>query len=68
MQHNPKSNNTNSAGYLDPTASKAIAAVDEEEKELNRLVYVLKYIIKRSKFDLEGRIVLRSKESGRLYK
>lgn len=68
MQHNPKSNNTNAAGYLDPTASAAITNISDEEKEHNRLIYVLKYIIKRSKFDLEGRIVLRSKESGRLYR
>ena len=68
MQHNPKSNNTNAAGYLDPTASAAIENVTAEEKSLNLLIYVLKYIIDRSGFELVGRIVLKNKESGRVYR
>lgn len=68
MQHNPKSSNTNAAGYLDPTAATAIENVTTEEKNLNRLVYVLKYIIAHSEFELVNRIELRSKESGRVYK
>lgn len=68
MQHNPKKDNTNAAGYLDPTAAKAIANVTEEEKSLNLLIYVLKYIIDRSGFELVGRIVLKHKKSGRVYR
>lgn len=68
MQHNPKSNNTNAAGYLDPTAATAIANVTTEEKSLNLLIYVLKYIIDRAGFELVGRITLRNKESGRVYR
>lgn len=68
MQHNPKSNNTNAAGYLDPTAATAIANVTAEEKSLNVLIYVLKYIIEHSGFELVGRITLRNKESGRVYR
>lgn len=68
MQHNPKSNNTNAAGYLDPTAATAIANVTTEEKNLNRLVYVLKYIISHSEFELVNRIELKHKESGRVYR
>ncbi len=68
MQHNPKSNRTNAAGYLDPTAAKALANVAEEEKSLNLLVYVLKYIIDRSGFELVGRIVLKNKKSGKVYR
>lgn len=68
MQHNTKSNRTNAMGYLDPTASTAIANVTEEEKSLNLLVYVLKYIIDRAGFELVGRIVLKNKKSGRVYR
>lgn len=68
MQHNPKNNRTNAAGYLDPTAAAAIANVTKEEKNLNLLVYVIKYIIDRSGFELVGRITLKCKESGRVYK
>lgn len=68
MQHNTKSDRTNASGYLDPTAAKAIANVTEEEKSLNLLVYVLKYIIDRAGFELVGRITLKNKKSGRIYK
>ena len=68
MQHNTKSSRTNAAGYLDPTAATAIANVTAEEKSLNLLIYVLKYIIERSGFELVGRIVLKNKESGRVYR
>ena len=68
MQHNTKNNKTNAEGYLDPTASAAISNVTEEEKSLNLLIYVLKYIIDRAGFELVGRIVLKNKQSGRVYR
>lgn len=65
----------NSEGYIDPTASTAIDAVTKIEKEkknaddrANELIKVLKYIIRKSGFELTGRINLMDKRTGKFYK
>lgn len=57
----------NSEGYLDLTAYNAIKHVEEEER-VKRLIFVLKYIIKNSGFELVERIHIRDKDTGREYK
>lgn len=69
----------NASGYADPTACKAIRKVDRdraaEEAEwwnsknrLDDLLDCLKYIIEASDFELEGRIILKDKKTGRVWK
>lgn len=71
----------NAEGYPDPTACKAIRKVDKErdkaaedaewwssKKRMDDLIDCLKYIIRMSGFELEGRIVLKDKKTGRVWK
>lgn len=62
----------NQDGYKDPTAFQAIKQVikeeETEEKQLATLIFVLKYIINMAGFELNGRIELKNKKSGRVYK
>lgn len=57
----------NIEGYADPTAGKLLEAEILDEKRMNELIQVLKYIIRLSGFELIGRIALRDKMSGRKY-
>ena len=49
----------NSEGYADPTAHAALKSVErdeaEQQKRVNALIYVLKYIINAAGFDQIGR-------------
>ena len=62
----------NGEGYADPTAYEALKAVDrqeaEQQKKVNALVGVLKYIINAAGFDLLARIELKDRQTGREYK
>ena len=61
----------NASGYPDPTASKAIKSVKNEdalENTVGFLIKILKYIIRESGFELVNRIELRDKQSGRCFK
>lgn len=44
----------NAEGYADPTAGKLFEAESLEEKRLNELIQVLKYIIRLAGFDLQS--------------
>lgn len=57
----------NAEGYSDPTAYKAIINIESEQRA-DKLINVLKYVIKTSGFDLVERIHLRDKRTGREYK
>lgn len=62
----------NSEGYNDPTAFAALSKIYQEECEQQRrvaqLVYILKYIIDKSGFDLISRIELREKRTGKEFR
>ena len=62
----------NHEGYADPTAGAAMSKIIREENERQRrvtaLVGVLRYIIDAAGFDLQERIVLRDKKTGREYR
>lgn len=66
----------NSEGYSDPTARAALGTIIREEnereaerqKQLNALIYVLKFVIDAAGFELTRRIELRDKKTGREYK
>ena len=56
----------NGSGYLDPTASQAIANVTAEEDErFHKLLYAIRNIVDLAGFELTERIVLTDKKTGR---
>lgn len=58
----------NKSGYIDNTAYKAISKVDEEKQKANTLVELIKKMTKIAGFEIIGRIELRNKKSGAIYK
>lgn len=63
----------NGSGYFDPTAYQAMKNVIKEEKtdENNRfhqLLQTIFYITELAGFKIEGRIVVKDKKTGRVWK
>jgi len=58
----------NQSGCADPTAYHALKNLSDEEKKVNFLIKVLKYIIRESGFELLNRIELQNTKTGRIYK
>lgn len=62
----------NAEGYSDPTAYEGLKTIIQEEaeqqKRVNNLIFVLKYIIRLAGFDLLNRIEIRDKKTGREYR
>lgn len=58
----------NQSGCADPTAYYALKNLSDEEKKVNFLIKVLKYIIRESGFELLNRIELQNTETGRIYR
>lgn len=57
----------NQEGYCDPTAGEALRKIDEEYRAKD-LLFVLRYIVRQSGFELVERIIIKDKKSGRQYK
>lgn len=58
----------NQSGCADPTAYHALKNLSDEEKKVNFLIKVLKYIVRESGFELLNRIELQNTETGRIYR
>ena len=62
----------NKEGYADPTAYEGLKPIireeDEQQKRLNTLIFVLKYIIRLAGYDLLNRVELKDKKTGREYR
>lgn len=58
----------NQSGCADPTAYHALKNLSDEEKKVNFLIKVLKYIIRESGFELLNRIELQNTKTGRIYR
>lgn len=67
--NNPK---WNAEGYSDLTAYYGMKGVLREEaetdKQVSELIKVLKFVVKSCGFEITGRISLKDKKSGRIYK
>ena len=61
------SDKRNHEWYPDPTAYRAIKNMEEEEK-FHRLLSTILYICNLAGFKVEGRIVLRDRKTGRIWK
>ena len=61
----------NAEGYHDPTAyhgTKIIRDEDEQQKRVNTLIFVLKYITRLAGFELLNRIEIKDRKTGREYR
>lgn len=63
----------NASGYFDPTAYKAIKHVDaemenEETERFHKVLNTIFNICELSDFHIEGRIVLKDKRSGKIWR
>lgn len=70
----------NKEGYPDPTAAAAIGHMakeeqfqlskdrTEEEKTLHRAIHVMRSVATAFDFEIVGRITLRDKETGKVYR
>lgn len=61
----------NAEGYHDPTAyhgtKNIIRDEDEQQKRVNTLIFVLKYITRLAGFELLNRIEIKDRKTGREY-
>ena len=64
-ENNPRKN---LEGYSDPTAFKALRNIDKEDERFHRLLRTLFYICELADFEIEGRIVLIDKHTGRVWR
>jgi len=62
----------NAEGYKDPTAYEGMKNVIQDEqrqqKRVNDLIFVLKFIINLAGFDLLNRIEIKDRKTGREYR
>lgn len=64
----------NQEGYSDPTASMAISHVAkeerraEEERALRQIIYIMRSVAAVFNFEIIGRITLKDKGTGRIYR
>lgn len=62
----------NSEGYSDPTAYEGLKPIiredEEQQKRVNTLIFVLKYIIRSAGFEPLNRIEVRDQKTGREYR
>lgn len=58
----------NIEGYSDPTAFEAINNVDKEDERFHKLLHTIFNICELSDFEIEGRIVLIDKTTGRIWR
>lgn len=58
----------NDKGYPDPTPYKAIKNMEKEEERLRKLIHTIRYVAGLAGFDIEGRIVLVDRKTGRVWR
>lgn len=58
----------NGSGYSDPTAYNAIKNIDYEDEQFHKLLYTIRNMCDLAGFQIEGRIVLTDKKTGRTWR
>lgn len=62
----------NSEGYVDPTAGIAMGSAKKDEKKVDELnhkvIQAIRLLLDLSGFEVVGRITLRHKKTGRMFK
>lgn len=64
-RNNPR---CNAEGYSDPTAFEALRNLEREDERFHRLLHTLFYLCELVDFEIEGRIVLIDKKTGRIWR
>lgn len=62
------SDRKNSEGYSDPTAHQAMMNLEIEELRFRKLLRSIKDVCDLADFEIEGRVVLIDKRSGRVWR
>lgn len=65
---NNKDLKRNGEGYMDPPAYLAMKHVEDESAKFQKLLDTIFNICELSGFHIEGRIVIKSKKTGRVWK
>ena len=68
ISSNPNDLRRNASGYYDPTAYKAITKTDSESERFRKLLETIFNVCELSGFHIEGRIVVRDKETGKIWR
>lgn len=72
MQKNPLNPKNNSEGYADSTAYNGTKPLIDAEaatmKSIGELVHIIKWMCDLSGFEIVGRIVLKDKTTGKIYR
>ena len=63
--NNPRKN---SEGYTDLTVYEALRNIDREEERFHKLLHTLFYLCELAGFEIEGRVVLVDKKTGRVWR
>lgn len=58
----------NSSGYVDPTAYAAIKNIDAENERFQKLLTAIFAMCDAAGFHIEGRIVVRDKRTGKVWR
>lgn len=58
----------NASGYSDPTAYQAVKNIENEDDKFHKLLDTIFNICELSGFHLEERIVLKDKNTGKVYR
>lgn len=58
----------NASGYYDPTAYKAIVKAEKDRERFYKLLNTIFYICDLAGFHVEERIVLKDKETGKIWR
>lgn len=58
----------NQSGYSDPTAFEAITKVDKEMEKLNKTLHIIRNVCELAGFEIEERIVLKDKKTGKIWR
>lgn len=64
----PMSDRKNAEGYSDPTAYQAMMNLEIEELRFKKLLRSIKDVCDLADFEIEGRVVLIDKRSGRVWR
>ena len=58
----------NGSGYSDPTAYEAIKKADKDDERFHKLLETIFNICELSGFHMEGRLVVRDKTTGKVWR
>lgn len=58
----------NASGCFDPTAYQAIKNIDRENENFHKLLHTIFEIVDSYDFEVEGRIILRDRNTGKVWR